>query len=227
MLRRFCPFLLLFFALACTNADKKAEPQPAPQYIYADYRIWGDEEGQRVTTLIQFFESADKQEARLLAEPALVELDGQPLQPDSAQLSGTYYEAQHPLSNFSGKHTITFYNSAGKKISENFSFVVFRLRNELPMDVPRQELVLELEGLPQEDVLRVVLTDTSFTSKGINRLDTVRDGRLVLRKADLNRLKSGPVILQLFREEDRPLRTNLPGEISVSYGLTRDFFLVD
>jgi hypothetical protein len=49
----FC-FLTAILA-ACTNNDQKAAKKPAPDRIYLDYKISGEEENENVTCLIRFY----------------------------------------------------------------------------------------------------------------------------------------------------------------------------
>ena len=93
--------------------------------------------------------------------------------------------------------------------------------------IERQELVLQLEGLEEEDYVRVLLTDTSRNGEGISRLDTVRNGQIIITKQDLETLVNGPVNLQLIREYERAVKgaTERGGRIAISYGLRREFVL--
>jgi hypothetical protein len=80
------------------------------------------------------------------------------------------------------------------------------------------------------DYIRVLMTDTSFTGEGINRLDTVyKDGLINIRKDEMDDLVNGPVQLELIREVDREVRngTNEGGRIVITYSLRREFFLRD
>ena len=89
-------------------------------------------------------------------------------------------------------------------------------------------MVFEVEGLQDQDIVRVVITDTSFESEGVNEMDTVISQRLDLRKY-LPAISNGPVTLYLFKEEERSLK-NKPskrGTISITYSLKREFELKD
>ena len=50
------------------------------------------------------------------------------------------------------------------------------------------------------------MTDTSYANNGINRVDAVVNGRLVITKADLESLANGPVQLEFIREYERPVK---------------------
>jgi hypothetical protein len=158
-----------------------------------------------------------------------VTLDGIALEGDSARLSGAFYESQQPLDGFAGTHTIVFKNAEGKEYKEEFRFQPFTVTNDLTGAVPRGEIELQLEGLAPTDYVRVLLTDTSFTTTDINEVDTVRNGRITISRAALRNVASGPVTLHLFKEEERRLK-NAPaggGLLSITYGLSREFDLVE
>jgi len=112
-----------------------------------------------------------------------------------------------------------------KQYKESFSFQPILLK-EIPGVIKRKDLVLELDGLNSKEYIRVLLTDTS-TSDGINRVDTVRNGLIMLTKEDLSGLVNGPLHLELIKEDERPLKngTKKGGKLSISYGLQRDLIL--
>ncbi|MBK5270919.1 MAG: hypothetical protein JJE22_07895, partial [Bacteroidia bacterium] len=99
----------------------------------------------------------------------------------------------------------------------------------IPDEIERDDLVFDLDGLDPEDYVRVVLTDTSFASEEINRMDTLTNGRLLISKKDLETIVSGPVHLAIYKEYERPVKNGTPegGRLSFSYALKRDFVLKD
>jgi hypothetical protein len=142
-------------------------------------------------------------------------------------MNGAYYELIKPVKDFVGKHSINFTGYDRKQYKEEFSFKPMRLRTKLPALLGRDSLSLELEGVEEKDYVRIVMTDTVMFSEGIVRMDTVRDGRLHISRAALDRLADGPIHFQLFKEEERRIRngTKEGGRISISYGLRREFEL--
>lgn len=208
--------------LSCNSQTENTFSVEA-EAVYADYRIWGEEGKENVTCLFQFFSDKRKKTTLLLEPPAAITLDGDPLQADSARLSGTFYEVQKPITEFSGTHTLTFITADGLHYAEKFAFTPFRLLRKFDHPVRKSNLVLPLEGLDDGTVLRVVMTDTSFHSKGINHMDTVSNGQVVIEDNLLQHLRAGPIVLQIFKEEERFLNKSsaLNGTISISYGLKR------
>ena len=69
------------------------------------------------------------------------------------------------------------------------------------------------------------MTDTSLEGDGVNEVDSVVNGQLDLREF-LPAVANGPLILHLFKEEDRSLKTQ-NGKISITYGLKKEFELKD
>ena len=84
-------------------------------------------------------------------------------------------------------------------------------------------------GLEAEDYLRVLVVDTSVINDGINRVDTLQNGRLVITAEDLQKLDSGPIQLMFFREHAKSTKhsSNLGGRILITYRLSREFYLKD
>jgi hypothetical protein len=99
----------------------------------------------------------------------------------------------------------------------------------MPAVLTRGELVFTFKGLEPVDYLTVVLTDTSFSSKDINDLDTVKNGRLVINADRLSAVVNGPINLQFIKEGNQDLKstTKEGGKLYMSYGLKREFELKD
>lgn len=219
--------LSLFLITGCIDLGPGEKPGPDPDQIYFDYKIAAVEENEDITLLIQFRNESPFGKTILLEPPAGITLDGEPIPPDSSRMTGPYYETSRPKSGFSGDHTLIFTNTDGRTYEEVFSFRPFRLVSRIPAIVRRNDLQVELEGLDTLAFVRVLLTDTSFANPGINRLDTIRNGRVIISKADLERLSNGPIFLELIREIERPVTagTSAGGQISISYALRREFSL--
>ncbi len=218
---------VLFFA-SCSGDGSNSSKDVKQQSIYFDYQVWGEEGNDEVTILIQYRVGGKYGRTLLLEEPSRVELDGQPIKADSTKMTGAFYEVQKPVSDFGGTHSIVFTDINKKKYREEFVFQPVSLAGTLPDSLRRGDLRLELKGLDkEEDVIRVLLTDTSRYSEGIDRMDTVRNGRLIIKKEELTALVNGPVHLELFHEKERPVKnaTAKGGRISFSYRLSREFTL--
>lgn len=220
----FIPISFLFFS--CTNNDIK---KPNSDELYFHYRIWGDEESGIVTVKLQYLAGGRNGQAIELEKPARVELDGKTLEAGASKFEGSYYELICDVNGFAGNHTIVFSDKDGNKYKEDFEFPVIHLVSELAATIKRDSIILEFDGILPGDVISVLLTDTSFYGRGMERTDTVKNGRIMITKDELKWLKSGPVYLEVIREEMRRLEQTMlkGGIISISYGLKREFILED
>jgi hypothetical protein len=225
-------FALLFLSSvilfsSCTSNEISNIRDVDPQTIYFDYKVRGEEGNDDIAVLLQYRFGGVNGTTLVLEEPSKVELDGELIRTDSSRMTGAFYEIMKPVKDFSGNHSIVFTDINKKQYKEEFNFQPIALRTTVPPVIRRGDLVFELEGLNPVDYVRVLLTDTSFRSEGINRVDTVKNGRVILHKADLETLVNGPVHLELIKENERPVksRTDEGGLLSISYGLKREFVL--
>ncbi|WP_073042719.1 hypothetical protein [Cnuella takakiae] len=210
----------------CAGNEQAPAKEPAnPPPIFADYRVWAAEGDSMATCMLQFFTDQQKRQSLLLEAPARVQLDQTELEGDSARITGTYYEYQQVLSSFGGRHTILFQSEDKVTFRDTFYFPLFTLAAELPETLAKKDLEIRLAGLPDGSRLRMVLTDTAFAGNEYNEQYLVKAGAIVLSAAHLEQMHSGPIVLYLSAEEDRPLGGKLPGNLSVTYSLTRSFLL--
>ena len=216
-------FIITFVFFSCSN---KKEDARNPEAVYFDYRITGEEGNDNLTVLLQFREGGAGGEAVSLGK---VTLDGEILQPDSAKMSGVFYELHKPIAAFEGNHTILLKGMNDKEYKEEFNFQPVELITQLPDTIKREEMNLAFEGLEPEDYLRVLLTDTSFINDGINRVDTVNSGFLIINQSDLETLANGPVQLQFIKEFERPVKngTKEGGRLRITYRIKREILLID
>lgn len=217
-------FVILIFA-GCKNEDRK---QQRDNPLYLDYTVTAEEGDAYVTCLLQFKENSLDGNA-INVSPGKVELDGQIIKGDSAGLSGYYYEIQKPVDSFSGKHTIIFTDSNNNQIKDEFEFTPFTLNEELPEKISRKPFILQLKNFPAEPTqLRLLMLDTAFVSKGFNDTISVMNGQIKIGESILNNLKNGPINMELYMEKEVPLHhTKAGGRLSITYGLKREFELVE
>jgi hypothetical protein len=220
--------LVPLFFLGCTNREIRYE-MPDPNKIYLDYIAWGDEESGNITVKLQFRAGGPNEQAVVLKAPSRVTLDSLTLEPDSTKFSGPYYEFIIPAAEFGGTHTIVFTDNQNREYSTRFEFPVMRFTAEPPALFGRNDLLLELEGLKPGGQIRVLLTDTSYYGRGIEKVDSIDGGPVSITREDLRALKAGPVYMELFHEEDKVLKdtTDVRGRFYLSYSLTRNLILTD
>lgn len=218
-----------FFFISCTSNEIGSGKDVNPNAIYFDYRIWGNEGDDAITVMLQYRFGGSNGTTLVLEDPSKVELDGKQIMTDSSKMTGAFYEMVKPVKEFTGKHSIVFTDINQKQYKEEFNFQPIALRTTFPKEINRDELVFELDGLDPIDYVRVLLNDTSFASEGINRVDTVRNGRVVINKKDLETVVNGPVHLELYKEVDRLVKngTDEGGKLSITYGVKREFVLRD
>lgn len=220
---------VLLSIISCTSNEIGESKDVNPDTIWFDYRIWGQEGTDEVTVKLQYRFAGETGTTLVLTEPGKVELDGLIVPVDSSKYAGAYYEVQEPVDSFKGKHTIVFTDINKKQYKEEFHFHPIALRTNIPASVTRADLVFELDGLEPVDYVRVLMSDTSSKSDGINRVDTVKNGRLFISKSQLESLANGPITLELIKEDEKAVKNGTAegGKISVSYGLQREFSLKD
>jgi hypothetical protein len=218
----------IFFLFSCTSNEIGNSKDVNPDAVFFDYKIWADESREDVTVNLQYRMGGKNGTTLVLDEPSNVLFDGEQLQPDSAKVTGAYYEIQRPFSSFAGKHTITFTDLNKKEYKEEFEFVPFTIDSISPV-MHRGDLVFTFKGLDPVDYLNVILTDTSFTSADINDMDSIRDGKLIISANRLSALVNGPINLQFYKEIVKPLKSSTKegGKLFISYGLKREFELKD
>lgn len=224
----FSTSVIILFS-SCTSNEIGSSKDVNPDAVYFDYKIWGGEGIEDVTVTLQYRFGGSNGTTLVLEAPAQVELDGEQIPADSSKMTGAFYEVQKPLTEFTGRHLILFTDINKKQYREEFSFKPFKLSTEIPAELKRGELVFDFEGLEPVDYVRVFARDTSFESNDINRIDTVKNGRIILTPADLYNLVNGPINIEFYREDEKPVKngTREGGRIAVTYGLKREFELKD
>ena len=213
------------FCAGCTNPDNAA-PLAVSNDLYLDYRISGEEDKEAVTCLVQVRRGGREGMPFRLPPPGSITLDGVPLPSDSAGISGAFYEMMIPQEDFAGEHTILFKNGEGGAHEQSFTWAPFHMA-ELPGALRRDTYRLQLEGWPGGGKVRLMLVDTSFSTDDVNRIASVENGELVLPPELMQNLAPGPIMMEIVREETRPLvqGTRHIGRLVISYSLRREFEL--
>ncbi|HWJ27685.1 MAG TPA: hypothetical protein VNS32_14155 [Flavisolibacter sp.] len=196
--------------------------------IYYDYRIEGNEDDNQVTCRLQFRMGGPNGATLVVSPTGKVLLDGRELPVDSAGFTGAFYEQTSPVEEFKGHHIISFYYPGEDPIKEEFDFVPFRLAKEPPDEIGMNDLALDLTDFPDAQTpVHLVITDTAYQTTDINQTVDVKNARLIITKDMLARLKSGPVTIEITREENKNLEklSKAGGRLLISYGLKRDLNL--
>lgn len=232
---KFCKTIVVLFfgivamVMGCKNKDKVSKNKFDADWIYFDYTVNAEENSGNVNCVFQY-KNYDVEGNAIDIEPGKVELDGQPIQPDSTKLSGFFYEVQKPVDSFAGKHTVVFTGANDREYKNEFEFFPFSIAEELQEKVKRKPFTIQLKNFPAtEKSVRLLMLDTAFASKGFNDLVPVIDGKVNIDQSILKTIKNGPINFELYMEREIPLKqtTKAGGKISITYGLKREFELVD
>lgn len=213
---------------ACTNEkkDKKKEEETDGLAFY--YRISGDDETGRTTIRLQFLLPGGLSDSSLLLEePSHVTLDGEKLAADSSRLNGIYYETDRATDSFTGQHEIVFTDNEGKKYTEPFVYTPFSLAGLPDSLTGNEDLQLEISGLDDGEFLHLIIIDTSFRGNGVEKIEPVKNGKLVVSAEELASLKKGPVYLDLIWDKKRTLKSpaSESGLLFMNYRMKREVFL--
>jgi hypothetical protein len=226
---------LLFFAFflpwitSCQNDEAGRKSAIEGDETFFDYQVSAEEGRAEATVRLQYKKGDENGEAITLEKPAKVLFDGTELEPDSSRFSGTYYEVLKPVPELSGRHSIVFVDRDGGEHKAEFSFQPFSLAEELPEQLPQKPFVIHLKDLPLSPTLvRVVMTDTSLQSAGVNEELLVEEGNLAIDTSLLDNLMEGPVTLEISREEIQPIQSGRGerGRLLLIYALRRQFNLM-
>ena len=221
--------ILSILLISCNDRQENTVKFISNDAVYFDYQVWGDDEKGSITVMLQYREEDADGKPISLKPPSKAELDGKLLDTGSTKSSGAYFEYTTAIDSFAGKHSIIFTDKTGKQYEEKFEFKPFRLLSGWQDIRHRADIELEFDGLNKEDYIRIIALDTAFRSRGINETDTVKNGKLTITKAQLKALVNGPVRLEFYKEEQKPIKdaTSAGGYLLITYGLKRDFELVD
>lgn len=225
-------FIGLFSATlaGCNDVEIGRSKDVNPESVYFDYKIAASEENENVSCMFIYKFGGPNGTTLVLDEPSKVEFDGQTITADSARYTGVYYEVVRPVRAFSGKHNIVFTGSDKKQYSQEFEFKPFKLAEALPEKIPRKAFTIRLQDFPaRETPLHLVMIDTAFASNDVNETISVINGQVEISQIMLDKLKAGPVTIELNREEEQPLlqKTKEGGKLLLRYGLKREFLLTD
>lgn len=218
-------FLIVVLFTRCTNPENKQLDSAFTGPVYYNLKVWGEEGNDSINCFFQYHSPTMDGPVIFPGEKELVKIDNKDLKPDSAKLSGPYYDLRLTKKGFSGKHELEYATGTNKLTKTVFEFHVFNPAPGWPLSIKRGEHQLLLENLSQgPTTIRLSMVDTSFDTNDFNELVTVEKGRLHLTADMLKDLSPGPISLEITREEEK---VNENGRIWTSYSIRREFELVD
>lgn len=216
---------LLFFGIALTGCRER--PDYREEELFHDYQITGEEGADQVSILVQFRERNSYGPTVELIEGSGIELDGIPLELNKETRSGPVYVASRSVNEFDGSHQLVFTDSRGKKWKQELVFSMFNLVDsnlfKRPVDSAGFEIVINAVWPVKR--LRVLMTDTSYAGKEVDKKQVLTQNKLTITRADLTGLKPGPVQLELVSEYQRIMegKARLRGALNVAYTVRREF----
>ncbi|HJW17163.1 MAG TPA: hypothetical protein VJ499_08580, partial [Flavisolibacter sp.] len=217
-------YILIIFQGSCTNPENKVEGSELTGPLFYSLRIWGEEGNDSVTCMFQYHTGGINGPVVFPGENASVELDKKNMKPDSANLSGPYYDLRSPLQGFDGKHIVRFSGNGSQFNDIPFEFHAFHSAPDWPLSIKKGQHEFKLENFPQEgSVVRLSMVDTSFTTNDFNEIVTVHDGILKITEAMLEELTPGPISMEITREQEI---LDKKGKIWMSYSLRKEFELL-
>lgn len=228
-------FVIMIGVLAglssCINNTKNGnEKRFDSSAIFYDYQVWGEEGDSVVTLLLQYRMGNEEGSSMALDSAGKVLLDGTEILPDSARLTGAYYEVSKRAKEFRGAHTILFTDKKGKEHKQEFSFLPFSLAAELPAQINKEPFTMRLNGFTKAPTLvRLVMIDTAFTTKDVNEELMIENGELTITAKMWRALKTGPITMEIYREEETLPKNGSTeaGRLTMTYGLKREFEAVE
>lgn len=215
----------LLLATSCHDNKRRSSPEDLTDLpLYCDYRITGDEESRQVTALMQFRAGGPDGPGVYLGPERTVRLDGYEVQADSTRMFGVYYEQRWRLDEFHSPHQVLFVSPEGDSLQEKFNFPIFSLADSVPASWNGDTLRLRIDGLTDGDTLHLLMLDTAFASSGVDKYIELKNNELIISPDDFALLRSGPVLLEIYRETERELRQS-NGRLATSFVLRRKFEL--
>lgn len=197
----FSTLCLFFFACEEEIGNSK---DVNPETIYFDYDITQEGTGDAVV-LLSFRFAGPEGTTLVLNEPSQVKLDGMPLQVDSSDMMGAYYEKAIPYNKLTGAHEIVFTDIHEKKYINNFQWNNMSCDISLPNRISMQKIFIPVQGGIDGDVLDINISDTSFeTNDAILELK-INDGGIEIPTHAFAIQKEGPLDISISKNIDRQL----------------------
>ncbi len=198
--------------------------------LYLDYQITGEEGADQVSVLVQFRERNSYGPTLELMQGSNIQLDGKALEFNDQTRNGPIYVASKSLNEFKGNHQLIFTDSKGKKYMQDFIFSVFSIAGDtvLKRAMDSTGFVLTVKAVPTIKNIRILMTDTSYAGKEVDKMLAINNDRVQIKKRDMTGLKEGPIQLELIAEDHLIMgrKGQLRGAVNVAYTLRREFIWV-
>ncbi len=225
MLKNKLLFVLIVSALiftSCSNNEIGESKDVSQDKIYQSYTISYTEGNENAEIFCQFRFAGKNGTTLVLNNPSEVQLDNEKLRVDSNTGNGAFYRIYKPITNFYGIHKISFLNTEGKKMNNDFPFSSFRLNN-IPASISKKQnlnIAFETLVLQGDDYIEVGASNTD-SSFNIIHTSTDKDNFITIPIKELQRQKGKDVTLEIMLYRKVPLLQNTVegGEIQIRYFL--------
>lgn len=158
-------FLLAGMA-ACDSTEIGDSKDVNQDKIYMDYHITCEEATGNVVLNFKYRFAGSAGTTLVLNEPSQVELDGKKLAVDSTEFSGAFYEVEKKISEYTGKHLVSFTDFSGKKWDNTFDIAPLALDPLPEIADKKKDLEIAYSTVPMgaNDYLEISSsgTDSSF-----------------------------------------------------------------
>ncbi|MFZ4771484.1 MAG: hypothetical protein ACOYLO_14975 [Ferruginibacter sp.] len=205
------PFLLVPFLFSCNTEEIGNSKDVAPDTIYTSYTMAYSEGESLVNCTAQFRFAGPLGTTLVLNNPSNIQLDGHSIPIDSSSSRGAFYEFNKPMSTFTGSHTWSFTDIAGKTYEEPFMFEPVTLQSELPATIKTADLLLKFNGVNDNDSMSVTVIDTTKPDADNEQKYRISNGTVLLPAALFKNLKPGTLKLYCYLIRKKALQ-NCPKE---------------
>jgi hypothetical protein len=203
---------------SCQSSEIGNSKDVNPETIYRSYTISYTEGSDMVRCVCQCRFAGQNGTTLVLNSPSDFRLDGDNLFVDSSVIDGAYYYIERRAEGFEGKHNLVYTDINGKPYAQHFNFTEVKCTG-LPGQTTATDIPVTFSGLKDGNIIHVELHDTSSATEDVSRLDTISNNQIIIRGKDLARLKSGPVNMEFYIDENTPLESPAKegGNISLFY----------
>lgn len=209
----------------CSSNEIGSSKDVAQDKIYQYYKISYTEGDEKFKAKAQFRFAGSNGTTLVLASPANISFDYQPIKVDSSKFGGAFYEHTQDSGLMFAKHSFVYTDIDNKKYENGFFYNRFTLTN-IPAEAGRnQPLTFNYSFEPNfvlqsDDYITVssVNTDSSFT---VTVKSTDTGGKIIIPVSELKRQKGNELKLEatLYRKIAMQQITSEGGEMELEYKL--------
>ncbi|HEY0434069.1 MAG TPA: hypothetical protein VGC95_09365, partial [Chitinophagaceae bacterium] len=120
-------------------------------------------------------------------------------------------------------HQLVYEDADNVKHRAQFEYEPVMLQPVEEGDARMNGLHLQFNSPGDSAVIRLAIADTSFVSRDINEMDTIRNGAVTIPPVKLQSLRPGPATLVISHEIEQPFDTShvIRGRIMSAFEIQR------